>query len=399
MDCAACGKPISVTAKFCGKCGAPVKRPAKAPEAETAALAVAETAQDHGVDHEHTHDHEHDHDHDHDHDEAAHEAERQAAEIEGLVVTLTPPLPGLDSTQLLDLDLNLEPLEVVADSKPSSSATPSAAPAAITTQVPDLGRDNEWLQRLEQHQHELKKTLEKHSLLLDFISLASQQQTHQQAQPDPSEGMLHSLIEQQTQFAAQLAQVQQHLKQAPSAAPGRLPDELKLLLEKQKIEIQKSFSQGIAQNTDNLATAQQADMTKVQDMLTANTLAAQAIEKNLIPLIQSVNDLKTKVQAVVKKVDDLPAAARKSSYPDDSGDKQGGGAMIFVIGMLCGLTVVLSSLAIYNFLTHDSAPAPDKAAAHETPSHESSPAHDSGPSHDSPSHDKPAEHSAKDKAH
>lgn len=26
MDCVACGKPISITAKFCGKCGAPVKR-------------------------------------------------------------------------------------------------------------------------------------------------------------------------------------------------------------------------------------------------------------------------------------------------------------------------------------------------------------------------------------
>lgn len=26
MDCVACGKAISITAKFCGKCGAPVKR-------------------------------------------------------------------------------------------------------------------------------------------------------------------------------------------------------------------------------------------------------------------------------------------------------------------------------------------------------------------------------------
>ena len=34
MDCAACGKPLSVTAKFCGKCGAPVKRSTKAPESE-----------------------------------------------------------------------------------------------------------------------------------------------------------------------------------------------------------------------------------------------------------------------------------------------------------------------------------------------------------------------------
>ena len=415
MDCAACGKPISVTAKFCGKCGAPVKRPAKAPEAETAAVAVAETAHDHGVQHEQAHDQEHhldEHAHDaaHQHDEGRQhdevrlhdeghpqqDAASQAAEIEGLVVTLTPALPGLDSSQMLDLDLNLESIQVVAPSKPTPSAAQSPAP---TAQATDQNHDKEWLQRLEQHQHELKKTLEKHSLLLDFISLASQQQSHQQAQPNPSEDLLHNLIEQQTQFAVQLAQVQNHLKQTPTAAPGRLPEELKLLLEKQRIEIQKSFSQGIAQNTENLASAQQADMTRVQEMLTANTLAAQAIEKNLTPLIQSVNDLKTKVQAVVKKVDELPAASRKSGYPDDSGDKQGGGAMIFVIGMLCGLTVVLSSLAIYNFLSHDSEPAQDKLAAHEPASNEISPAHDSGASHDSPAHDKPAEHSAKDKAH
>jgi hypothetical protein len=29
--------------------------------------------------------------------------------------------------------------------------------------------------------------------------------------------------------------------------------------------------------------------------------------------------------------------------------------MIFIIGLLCGLTVVLSSLAIYNFLSHETA--------------------------------------------
>lgn len=384
MDCAACGKPISVTAKFCGKCGAPVKRPAKAPETETAPVAVAEMAHDHGP--EQSHEHAHGHAHEEVHQEAHEEVHtHEPSDIEGLVVTLTPPMPGLDGSQLLNLDLNLEPLAPAASPTPSPAAeTPAQAPSLV--QAPS--HDVEWLQRLEQHQQELKKTLEKHSLLLDFISLASQQQTHQQSQPNPSEDLLHSLIEQQTQFAVQLAQVQNHLNQATPATTGRLPEELKLLLEKQKIEIQKSFSLGIAQNTENLVSAQEAEMTKVQEMLTANTLAAQAIEKNLTPLIQSVNDLKTKVQAVVKKVDELPASSRKSGYPDDSSDKQGGGAMVFVIGMLCGLTVVLSSLAIYNFLSHDSA-APDKTAAHDAPSHDTPAAHD-----------KPAEHSsAKEKAH
>jgi hypothetical protein len=43
MDCVACGKPISITAKFCGKCGAPVKRIAKPAEAPLANEASAES--------------------------------------------------------------------------------------------------------------------------------------------------------------------------------------------------------------------------------------------------------------------------------------------------------------------------------------------------------------------
>ncbi len=45
MDCVACGKPISITAKFCGKCGAPVKRIAKPAEALLANEASAEPTQ------------------------------------------------------------------------------------------------------------------------------------------------------------------------------------------------------------------------------------------------------------------------------------------------------------------------------------------------------------------
>jgi hypothetical protein len=404
MDCAACGKPISVTAKFCGKCGAPVKRPAKAPETETAAPAVSGEAL--AQEHEHAHAHEdHSHDHDHAHqnqEEHEHDhqtvalAEAQAAEIEDLVVTLSPPATPLQSSPLMDLDLNLSPL-----------VPPHAEPVLVAPAIPpqpepvaDTAHSQETLLRLEQHQQELKSTLEKHSLLLDFISLASQQQTHLQSQPHPNEDLLHKLVEQQTQFAVQLAQLQNHLTQAAPAAGARLPEEFKLLLEKQKIELQKSFSQGIAQTTENAAAAQEVLLAKVDEKLAASTTATQSIEKQLAPVVQSVTELKTKWAEVAKKVDSLPATASKSKTTGDSADKQDSAAMIFIIGLLCGLTVVLSSLAIYNFLSHD--PAGHAASAeHDAPAAESAEHDDKShnPPHDK-SHDKPAADShGKEKAH
>ena len=385
MDCAACGKPLSVTAKFCGKCGAPVKRPTKAPEADASNLANAELAFDHADDTttqtpvgaalapstpEPT---------------SVPETETSAS-VDELVIHLAPPPSVRDEQNLLNIDLNLEPLPspVVREDLPVSSP-----------------QDTEWLHRLEQHQQELKKTLEKHSLLLDFISLASQQQNHQQAQPDPNEELLHNLIEQQTQFAVQLAELQNHIQQLPTAAPGRVPEEYKLLLEKQKIELQKSFAQNVAQNSENLASAHEAELTKVQEMLKANTVAAEGIEKNLAPLIQSVNDLKTKLQALVKKADEQATAKPKAGGKDDAAS-EGGGFMVFVIGMLCGLTVVLSSLAIYNFLSHDSSASDSGAKGHdkaatESPSkgHEKTPAESSTKgqdkdAHESSAHSKPA---------
>ena len=371
MDCAACGKPLSVTAKFCGKCGAPVKRPIKTPDADATNMGNAELAFDSTevsstqtagstqseVSQPHT--------------EPAPEA-AQLAPVDDLVIQLAPAAIAREDHGLLSIDLNLEPRQIPVQDEAISLAAPP---------------NNEWLQRLESHQHELKKTLEKHSLLLDFISLASQQQNHQQAQPDPNEELLHNLIEQQTQFAVQLAELQNHLQsQVSSGTPPRIPEEFKLLLEKQKIEIQKSFSQNVAQNSENLASAHEAELQKVQDLLKANTVAAEGIEKNLAPLIQSVNDLKTKVQALVKKADD-PVSAKTKSVSKEEAAGEGGGFMIFIIGMLCGLTVVLSSLAIYNFLSHDSA-ASNPAKGHDKAASESS---DTG--HDkaaSDSHAKPA---------
>jgi hypothetical protein len=62
-----------------------------------------------------------------------------------------------------------------------------------------------------------------------------------------------------------------------------------------------------------------------------------------------------------------PQAAAASDARSDS-DSDGGSFMIFVIGLLCGLTVVLSSLAIYNFLSHEPAKT-DAEAKHDSAGH------------------------------
>jgi hypothetical protein len=68
-------------------------------------------------------------------------------------------------------------------------------------------------------------------------------------------------------------------------------------------------------------------------------------------------------------------------------DSDSGSFMIFVIGLLCGLTVVLSSLAIYNFLSHE--PAKTEAAKHESTGHG-----DTADTHTAPPAD---QHGAEDK--
>lgn len=354
MDCAACGKPISVTAKFCGKCGAPVKRSGKPAEAE-----VPETAQ--GPVTPST--------------PAPAEASTAAADtVDDLVINLSPaPNLALDDTGMLDIDLNL-------DVRP-----PPAAPAPQDKASEDFPApsDADWLSRLEQQQADLKKTLEKHSLLLDFISLASQQQTHHQSQPNPAENLLHEVVEKQTEFAVQLAQLQNHLnQQSTTAASGRIPEEWKLLLEKQKVEIQKAFSTNVTQITDNLGAAHAADVSHMQDMVKANTAAAESLEKNLAPVSQGLAELKKHVQDLSKKVESQGTATRKAGIAGKVEDSDGGSLMIFVIGLLCGLTVVLSSLAIYNFLGHSNASAADSASHADASSHGDTSSHaDSASSH------------------
>jgi len=216
MDCAACGKPLSVTAKFCGKCGSPVKRLGKGLESVTspAQSALALSQDEDAVSMNATMA-----------TPLAPQADTETAksnleknDMDDLVIHLTSTSSALNDHPLMNIDLNL-----------------ASHPNLDATRVAQAPQDQEWLHRLELHQQELKKTLEKHSLLLDFISLASQQQNHQQTQPDPNEALLHNLIEQQTQFAVQLAELQKHLHtQNASASTGRIPEEFKLLLEKQK---------------------------------------------------------------------------------------------------------------------------------------------------------------------
>jgi hypothetical protein len=74
-----------------------------------------------------------------------------------------------------------------------------------------------------------------------------------------------------------------------------------------------------------------------------------------------MSELKAQLQAVQKKTAEKTSV--KSSSSSDS-DSDGGSFMIFVIGLLCGLTVVLSSLAIYNFLSNEPAKTD---AAHGAP--------------------------------
>ena len=341
MDCAACGKPISVTAKFCGKCGAPVKRSGKPAEAEVPETAQGPLTPSTAVPEE--------------------TPPTATDKVDDLVITLTPaPNQTLDDSGMLDIDLNL-------DVRP-----PPAAPVPQDNASQDFPApsDADWLSRLEQQQAELKKTLEKHSLLLDFISLASQQQTHHQSQPNPAEHLLHEVVEKQTEFAVQLAQLQNHLnQQSTTASAVRIPEEWKLLLEKQKVEIQKAFTTNVTQITDNLGAAHAADVSQMQNMVKANAAAAEGLEKNLAPVSQGLAELKKHVQELSKKVESQGATARKAGIAGKVEDSDGGSLMIFVIGLLCGLTVVLSSLAIYNFLGHSSASSADSASHADTSSH------------------------------
>jgi len=404
MECGACGKPISLTAKFCGKCGAPVKRAAPAAAEETANAPLLQAAlEDIPADKETN-------------------AKKSAAELEDLVLTLDVPEPASEHASVLKIDLDLaleaqddtskpvkedKPVVVEHETVSPAQASSSASSAAHGSAVPA-----EWLAAREQSESEIKLLLEKNSQLLDFISLNSQQLSHFQSLPNPTEQLLREMMERQTQLAAQLHALQEQLRIPPEPVVIKLPDEFKLTLEKQRIELQKSFGQNIAQNATNVEAANQQTLARIEELMAENTQAAKTLESNLAPLSASVNELKTKLQAIGKKVDETAAKTAKSSNLKQEDSTEGsGGFIIFVIGLLCGLTVVLSSLAIYNFLSREVAPAAKDGheasaadAGHDTPAHgepaHAAPAKEDADHGSTSSHDKPAsDSSSKAKSH
>ena len=337
MDCVACGKPISITAKFCGKCGAPFKRSAKPAEAPLDNETSVETTPT--------------------------PADLNA--VDELTFTLSPPE---HMSEMRDIDLELPPK--------TSQVAPSPAPESIAETKPEpIATNNEAapsvepdrLKALEQTQQEIKKTLEKHSLLLDFISLTSQQQNHQQTQPDPLEPLVSQVAQQQTSLQSQLTQLAALFSQNEAQQHSqRMPEEFKLQLEKQKIEIHKLLAQSMAQNNESLKDDQHEVIEHLEKRVDAYHQAAQqSLEKNMGVLASGMSELKAQLQAVQKKTAEKTSS--KSSSSSDS-DSDGGSFMIFVIGLLCGLTVVLSSLAIYNFLSHEPAKT-DAEAKHDTAGH------------------------------
>jgi len=359
MDCVACGKPISITAKFCGKCGAPVKRSTKLTEAALI-------------------------------DEKSVELTAAPAEtkpVDEMSFTLSPPEHMADMREI-DLELAPTPSQTVTPAYaepevniPAPPVAPSDITPAPTSSVKETipSIDHDRLKAVEQTQQEIKKTLEKHSLLLDFISLTSQQQNHQQTQPDPLEPLVSQVAEQQTNLQSQLTQLAALFSQNEAQQYSqRMPDEFKLQLEKQKIEIHKLLAQSMAQNNENLKDDQHEVIEHLEKRVDAYHQAAQqSLEKNMGALASGMSELKAQLQAVQKKTAEKSSPKSMSSADSDS---DGGSFMIFVIGLLCGLTVVLSSLAIYNFLSHEPAKTEPQAkhdsAGHgdTTDSHAASPA-------------------------
>ena len=334
MDCVACGKPISITAKFCGKCGAPVKR-------QEAVLGDAAVPAEH----------------------AAAPVEYStlpetvtpipaAKSVDDLVLTMELPA-DVDHASLLEIDLNLptdsSPISESVDSPDASHATP-----AVPHTVPDAVVDPESLALWQADQAEIKQLLEKQSHLLDYISLASQQQAHVQSQPSPLEPVLRDVLALQNSLLAKLAKVEECVNKPQAEVTVRMPEEFKLMLEKQKIELLKAFSQNVAQNTANIEAVYKDTTAKIESLLQANAATAQAMEKNMAPITQTVADMKSRLLAVSKKIDDVSTQSKKTAASTAGDSTEGsGGFILFIIGLLCGLTVVLSSLAIYNFLSNE----------------------------------------------
>jgi hypothetical protein len=308
---------------------------------------------------------------------------------------LSPPdhIPDMRNIDL-DLPAQVTELLIEVDAPATEQAyAPAPAPMAKDTLMPI---DGQQLQPLEQAQQEIKKTLEKHSLLLDFISLTSQQQSHLQTQPNPLEPLVAQVAQQQTSLQSQITQLaalisQNEVKQHSQ----RMPDEFKLQLEKQKIELHKLMAQSLGQNNENLKDDQHEVIDHLEKHIEAYHQAAQlSFEKNMGALAAGMSELKSQMQSVQKKLLEKTPVKSTSSGTSDSDS-----FMIFIIGLLCGLTVVISSLAIYNFLSHETqkneSPMKTEAADKHAAPAEEKPAPAADKQGETDKHEAPA----KDKSH
>ena len=390
MDCVACGKPISITAKFCGKCGAPVKRDELSPVDEASAVPQSLEPTSHET------------------EEVTHQNEfiqnQSTGPLEELVLTIDLPVVTAEHKSLLEIDLNLPPPEKSSATIQTETVIHTEPP--IDSQVEHKpAATSHWQAQWEADQQTIKRLLEKHSHVLDFISLSAQQQAHFQNQPNPLEPLLKEMIQQQGQLQAKLDALELPVHQPQAEVVLKMPEEFKLLLEKQKIELQKFFSQNIAHNSSNIEATNSATIDKIEAMLSANATTTENLEKSLVPITQTVSDLRAKLQAVSKKIDDASSQSKKTAASNASDSTEGsGGFIIFIIGLMCGLTVVLSSLAIYNFLSHETPPAAKTSQDELGAEHNKAPAkdeHDNAASgHPAAANDKSvADSHSKDKSH
>ena len=189
MDCVACGKPISITAKFCGKCGAPVKREESSPveEKSTETTAVESTFQ---LPQENA--------------QQIESTPSQSEEnLDELVLTIDLPATSAEHKSILEIDLNLLPQEKPVTYQQSPEAIEPETYLETTSKIQQAPA-SDWQDQWQADQQVIKSLLEKHSHVLDFISLSAQQQAHVQTQPNPLEPLLKTVIQQQAQLQSQL---------------------------------------------------------------------------------------------------------------------------------------------------------------------------------------------------
>jgi hypothetical protein len=187
-----------------------------------------------------------------------------------------------------------------------------------------------------------------------------------------------------------------------------VPHEVRLDAGAVQMEIQKMVKQGGGHVVMELTPPDQSKFTielKLDERGNALLIVEGVSDSTKTRLEQSAPQLREQFQQMGLELQ-LDMRQQDQSASSNAGDSTegSGGFIIFIIGLMCGLTVVLSSLAIYNFLSHESA-SPSKTAQEQSDTeHDKTPAkegHDSADSnHPAAAHESPAAGSqAKEKTH